>query len=104
VTKNVKPTSAASARRRKPAESRTDWARVDALSDAEIARATQDDPAWRGVPADWFLDAKPVEPKRLVSVRLDADVLAFFRESGRGYQTRMNAVLRAYMQARKAAR
>jgi uncharacterized protein (DUF4415 family) len=103
VTKNAKPTNSISARRR-AGESRSDWARVDALDDAALARATADDPAWRGVPADWFRDAKPVEPKRLVSVRLDADVLDFFRADGRGYQTRMNAVLRAYMQARKGAR
>jgi uncharacterized protein (DUF4415 family) len=90
--------------RRRPAESRSDWARVDALDDAAIARATQGDPASRGVPADWFRDAVPVEPKKLVSVRFDADVLAFFRESGPGCRTRMNAVLRAYMQARKGAR
>ncbi len=42
------------------------------------------------------------EPKQMVSIRLDPDVLAFFKGEGRGYQTRMNAVLRQYMNARKA--
>ncbi|MCB1075519.1 MAG: BrnA antitoxin family protein, partial [Simkania sp.] len=36
-----------------------------------------------------------------VTVRLDADILEWFKEQGRGYQTRMNAVLRSYVEARK---
>lgn len=43
------------------------------------------------------------EPKQAISLRVDADVLDFFRAQGKGYQTRMNAVLRAYMEAQKAA-
>ena len=51
--------------------------------------------------ADFFRNAKVRMPraKRAVSIRLDQDVLAWFRKQGRGYQTRMNAVLRTYMQA-----
>ena len=41
--------------------------------------------------------------KQQVTVRLDRDVLHFFKQGGRGYQTRMNAVLRAYMEAVKKA-
>ncbi len=40
-------------------------------------------------------------PKTSLTLRLDADMAAWFRGQGRGYQTRMNAVLRAYMLARK---
>ena len=36
--------------------------------------------------------------KRPMSLRIDPDILAFFKSRGRGYQTRMNAVLRAYME------
>ena len=39
------------------------------------------------------------EPKQPISFRVDPDVLDFFREQGPRYQTRMNAVLRAYMTA-----
>jgi len=39
---------------------------------------------------------KPVPPKSAISLRLDADVLDWFRSQGPGYQTRINAVLRAY--------
>src|ERR1700744_1464204 len=40
------------------------------------------------------------EPKLAVSLRLDADVLRFFRGFGAGYQTRINEVLKAFMHAR----
>jgi uncharacterized protein (DUF4415 family) len=40
-------------------------------------------------------------PKEAISIRVDSDVLAWFREGGSGYQTRMNAVLRSYMDAMK---
>lgn len=43
--------------------------------------------------AEWFM---PV-PKALLSLRLDADVIEWFRSQGSGYQSRMNAVLKAYM-------
>jgi len=39
---------------------------------------------------------KPVPPKAAISLRLDADVLDWFKAQGPGYQTRINAVLRAY--------
>ena len=41
------------------------------------------------------------EPKQAISLRVDRDVLAFFKSGGKGYQTRMNAVLRAYMKSHK---
>lgn len=42
---------------------------------------------------------RPVGPKTSVSLRIDADVLAWFKAQGPGYQTRMNAVLRAFKDA-----
>lgn len=42
---------------------------------------------------------KVVGPKELVSLRIDTDVLKWFKASGAGYQTRINAVLRAYKDA-----
>jgi uncharacterized protein (DUF4415 family) len=41
------------------------------------------------------------EPKTAISLRVDPDVLAFFKAQGRGYQTRMHAVLRSYVDAQK---
>jgi uncharacterized protein (DUF4415 family) len=42
---------------------------------------------------------RPVPKKALLSLRIDADVIAWFRKQGAGYQSRMNALLRAYMEA-----
>lgn len=51
-------------------------------------------------PGEWTnAQIIPPEPKRLISLRLDPDVLNFFQSGGKGYQTRINAVLRAYMRA-----
>ena len=44
---------------------------------------------------------KPVVRKAQLTLRLDQDVLEWFRQQGRGYQTRINSLLRAYMEARK---
>jgi uncharacterized protein (DUF4415 family) len=45
---------------------------------------------------------KPVRSKAQVTLRLDNDVLAWFKTQGHGYQTRINTLLRAYMEAHKA--
>jgi uncharacterized protein (DUF4415 family) len=86
--------------------SRTDLARLDAMTGAQLDAAIAADPDWLTIPRDWHRESVPVMPgaKRLVSLRLDPDVLAFFRGQGKGYQTRMNAVLRAYMRAARAER
>ena len=79
--------------------SRTDWARVDAMTDAEIEANMRDDPDWAEfMDIDWSkaVIVYPVE-KQAVSIRLDQDVLDFFKAGGKGYQTRINAVLRSYM-------
>ena len=44
---------------------------------------------------------KPVPKKALLSLRIDSDVIEWFRQQGAGYQTRMNALLRAFMEAHK---
>jgi uncharacterized protein (DUF4415 family) len=87
-------------------EGETDWAAVDAKTEEELAADTASDPAWDGIPEDWFKHARaasgplirPKENKRLVSVRYDADVIERFKGQGRGWQARMNAVLRSFME------
>ncbi len=87
-------------------KSKTDWARVDALSDAEIEASIADDPDWAEFrDFDWSEATVVVPPKKkAISIRLDEDVLDFFRADGSGYQRRMNAVLRSYMQDLKRKR
>ena len=78
---------------------KTDWARVDALTDEEIARAVANDPDAAPIDIDWS-DAVLVIPpkKKAISIRVDEDVLDYFKREGDGYQRRINAVLRSYMQ------
>ncbi len=80
--------------------SETDWARLDALTDEEIEASIADDSDWEEFKGlDWS-DAVLVIPpkKKAISIRVDEDVLDFFKTEGAGYQRRMNAVLRSYMQ------
>ncbi|MGD0104757.1 MAG: BrnA antitoxin family protein [Rhodopila sp.] len=71
--------------------------RSAAAKAAEPTRAVVESPRV-GWATDLVFDVR--EPKLAVSLRLDADVLRFFRGFGAGYQTRINEVLKAFMQAR----
>lgn len=87
---------------RQAGKSRTDWARVKAMKDSEIDFS--DSPE---LTPDAFARAvvrkglRPVMPKAQLTLRLDADLLDWFRAQGRGYQTRINALLRAYRDAHR---
>lgn len=84
-------------------KSQTNWALVGSLTDDDIDRSIADDPDWDGFrDIDWS-KAKWVipQPKAAISIRLDPEVLAFFKADGPGYQSRINAVLRSYMKATK---
>jgi len=81
----------------------TDWARVDALTDEDIERAMRDDPDWADlIDVDWS-KAEIVIPraKKAISIRLDEDIVDFFQATGKGYQTRINAVLRHFIAEQK---
>jgi len=68
------------------------------MSEAAIARTSP--PELADLPGDFWDEAELVlpEPKQAVSLRIDRDVLQWFRRSGPRYQTRMNAVLRSFME------
>lgn len=92
---------------RQPPEGRTDWDRVDRLSEEDIARAVESDPdAAPLLDSAWFESAEVVLPpgKKLISIRVDKDVLDYFQSLGPRYQTRINAVLKAYVKARQSQR
>jgi uncharacterized protein (DUF4415 family) len=77
--------------------------RLRTLPDASVVR-DGDAPEWtpemfgRAVARKGL---KPVPRKALLSLRIDSDVIDWFRSQGAGYQSRMNALLRAYMEAHK---
>ncbi|MEI2692440.1 MAG: BrnA antitoxin family protein [Anaerolineae bacterium] len=81
-------------------ESLTDWDRLDAMQDEDIDLS--DIPE---ITPEMFAKAvvrrglKQPPPKQQITIRLDDDVLRWFRAQGDGYQTRINALLRAYMDA-----
>ncbi len=85
-------------------KSRTDWKRVDALKDDKIDFS--DTPE---LTPEMFARSlvrrglKPVARKKLLTIRIDSDVVEWYRRQGPGYQTRINTLLRAYMQERKNA-
>ena len=84
----------------KAIESRTDWAQVHATTSEEIEAQAAQDEAEDGMAVDW--DSVTVHrppPKAVLHMRVDQDVLDFFKQDGRGYQTKINAVLRAYKDA-----
>ncbi len=81
---------------------KTDYARLDALTDEDIARAVAEDPDACPIDVDWTKARLVLPPgKDNVTLRVDRDVLAWFRATGKGFHTRMNAVLRAYMEAHR---
>jgi uncharacterized protein (DUF4415 family) len=81
-----------------PSQGRADLARLRRMTDREIERTSA--PELRDLPDDFWRDARVVTPvgKQALSLRLDADVIAWFRATGPRYQTRMNAVLRSYVE------
>jgi uncharacterized protein (DUF4415 family) len=90
--------------RDQPRRGKTDWAAFDALTDEEIEASIAGDPDWSD---DWhWSDAVLVIPpkKKAISIRVDQDVLDYFKEEGAGYQRRINAVLRSYMQQKRKGR
>ncbi len=78
----------------------TDWERLDALRDEDIDLSDVPE-----ITPDMFARAvvrhglKSPARKAQLTLRVDRDVLEWFKSQGRGYQTRINALLRAYMEA-----
>lgn len=84
--------------------SRTDWPRVDALKDEDIDFSDAPE-----MTPEMFARAvlrkglKPIGRKAQITLRVDSEVLDWFRARGAGYQSQMNAVLRAYKEAHEKA-
>ncbi len=78
----------------------TNWKRLRSLTDKQIRRGLHSDPDVHPTNESFWAKAKLVMPrsKKTVTMRLDADLLDWFRRNP-GYQTRINAILRAYMDA-----
>jgi len=84
-------------------KSRTDWAKVDATTREAVERQADADDG--PLPEGWesTVEIGIPGPKRGVYLRLDPDVIDWFKAHGAGYQTRINNVLRSFVQARRRA-
>lgn len=80
-------------------EDRTDWERVRAMTDEEVEAAIDHEEEGE---FDWSTTQIGIPgPKQQLTVRLDLEVIEWFKTQGAGYQTRMNAVLRSFVEAQK---
>jgi uncharacterized protein (DUF4415 family) len=78
----------------------TDYARLDAMTDDDIARAVASDPTMAPLDIDWSKASIVIPPgKDIITLRLDRDLLKWLRAQGKGYQTLINQVLRAWYDA-----
>ena len=96
---NAKRTSKPSRKNKKPRRGRAKLASLRKVTERTIQRTSP--PELTDLPPDFFAKATVVhpQPKQPISLRIDEDVLAWFKKQGPRYQSRMNAVLRAYMAA-----
>ncbi|MDH3599640.1 MAG: BrnA antitoxin family protein [Candidatus Tectomicrobia bacterium] len=88
----------------KQMQSETDWDAVRKTTDEEIDAACSRDPVWQEEMGgdEWTEQIDLVRPaKKAIYAKFDADIIEFYQSFGRGYQARMNAVLRAYMEAHR---
>lgn len=101
----VRYTAEELAEMRRRGESQTDWARAAATTPEEVEAQIAADPDEAGMVYDWDnATTEMPKPKAELHMRVDGDVLDYFRKTGKGYQTRINAVLRSYVsQMRKRA-
>jgi uncharacterized protein (DUF4415 family) len=86
------------------AQSLTDWNKVDATNDQVLDEAIASDGGEQGLAPDWTKAALVLpESKLSVNLRLDRDIVDFFKAQGRGHISRMQAVLKAYVDAHQPA-
>ena len=85
----------------KKLRSHSDWQKAAAMTDAEIAAAVGSDPHEAGLDDTWMKNAIVTRPnkRQRVYALYEAYVVDYFKRGGRGYQSRMNAVLKAYVDA-----
>ena len=80
----------------------TDLKRVDAMTGAELERAISEDEGESDLHPDWTrAELVMPEPKQSVHLRLEQDVVEYFKMSGKGHISRMQAVLKAYVNAHR---
>lgn len=83
----------------------TDWKKADSITDEELEEMVKNDPDDLYLTDEqlkngrWVHNFQDIVDKECISIRLDKDVLKFFRKQGKGYQSRINKALRAFVEA-----
>lgn len=86
-------------------KSQTDRDKLRKLTDEEIDASIAGEPDWEEFKdIDWSDAVLVIPKKQAISIRVDDDVLDFFKKDGPGYQRRMNAVLRSYVEQKRKAK
>jgi uncharacterized protein (DUF4415 family) len=88
-----------------PLKGKTDWKRLDRQTSVQTEAIAMKDRDGRAMTDEEWASAEVIHPRKVaVGIKLDNDVLGWFKSQGKGYQTRINTVLRRYYEAhRKAA-
>lgn len=81
---------------------KSDWDQAAALTNKEIEESIAKDEDEAEMHVDWSnISVELPRPKAVLNMRIDCEVLEFFRSQGRGYQTKINAVLRSYVEQQR---
>lgn len=79
---------------------KTDFAALENMSEEDLKKSISEDKDVAPLlTTQWFNSARVVRPgKTPVTLRIDNDVIDYFRANGRFYQTKINIILRKYME------
>ena len=98
-SKIVRRTTKEMTEMRRRGEDRTDWARVKAMKEKEIVIDDATEPTAEQWAKAVVIDRRP--PKKNITLRIDPEIIDWFKARGKGYQTRMNAVLRVFIELQR---
>ena len=86
-------------------EDKSDWKRAASMTKKETEAAIAEDENEVGMHVDWSsVSVELPRPKAVLNMRVDYEVLEFFRSQGKGYQKKINAVLRSYVEQKQRNR
>lgn len=84
----------------RPVSSQSDLERLEKMTEAQIESWSQSDIDHPGLDDAFWLKVDAAPPtKKAISIKLDSDILDWFKKRGKGYQTRINTILRRYAEA-----
>jgi len=87
-----------------PLKGKTDWKRLDSQTSTQIEAVAANDRDGRPMSDDEWARAEVIHPMKVpVGLKLDSDVLGWFKAQGKGYQTRINTILRRYYETHRKA-